>query len=57
MEINLSRDILKALTINKKWANSAFKYTLYFEFLAWKIEEYSIQPEFLYNMDEKRIYD
>lgn len=34
-------------------ADSAFKYTLYFELLAKKIEQYSIEPRHIYNMDEK----
>ena len=43
----------KGLNYQQKQADLAFKYTLYFKFLAQKIEEYSIQPEFLYNMDKK----
>jgi hypothetical protein len=38
---------------SQKRADSAAKYTLYFELLARKIEEYDIQPENIYNMDEK----
>jgi hypothetical protein len=37
----------------RKRADSTFKYTLYFELLARKIKEYEIQPENIYNMDEK----
>jgi hypothetical protein len=37
----------------RKRADSAFKYTLYFELLAKKIDEYNIQPSNIYNMDEK----
>jgi hypothetical protein len=34
------------LDCQRKWADSAFKYTLYFELLARKIKEYNIRPEF-----------
>ena len=34
-------------------ADSAFKYTLYFELLSRKLEEYGIEPRHIYNMDEK----
>src|SRR5262245_26819128 len=33
-------------------ADSAFKYSLYFELLRQKIEQYDIQPKQIYNMDE-----
>ena len=36
-----------------KKADSAFKYLLYFELLAQKIEQYKLEPEYMYNMDEK----
>jgi hypothetical protein len=39
----------------RKRADSAYKYTLYFELMARKIEEYDIQPEDMYNMDEKEL--
>ncbi|THC87091.1 hypothetical protein EYZ11_013464 [Aspergillus tanneri] len=38
---------------DRKAADSAWKYTLYFQKLARMIEEYKIQPENMYNMDEK----
>ncbi|THC92494.1 hypothetical protein EYZ11_008032 [Aspergillus tanneri] len=38
---------------SRKKADSAFKYALYFELLAQKIDEYNIQKENIYNMDEK----
>jgi hypothetical protein len=38
---------------SRKRADSAFKYALYFELLARKIEEYKIDSEHMYNMDEK----
>jgi hypothetical protein len=37
----------------RKRADSAYKYALYFELLARKIDEYNIQPANIYNMDEK----
>ncbi|KAI9046208.1 transposase [Aspergillus affinis] len=38
---------------SRKRADYAYKYALYFELMARKIEEYSIRPEDMYNMDEK----
>jgi hypothetical protein len=43
----------QGLDCQRKRADSAFKYALYFELLARKIKEYEIQPEYIYNMDEK----
>jgi hypothetical protein len=37
----------------RKEADSAFKYALYFKLLERKLEEYKIQPRLIYNMDEK----
>jgi hypothetical protein len=37
----------------RKRADSAFKYSLYFAMVARKIEEYGIEPQYMYNMDEK----
>ena len=37
----------------RKKADSVAYYTLYFELLARKIQEYEIRPEDMYNMDEK----
>jgi hypothetical protein len=37
----------------RKRANSAYKYSLYFELLHAKLEKYNIQPEHIYNIDEK----
>jgi hypothetical protein len=34
-------------------ADSALKYSLYFDLLKRKIEEYEIEPWHIYNMDEK----
>jgi hypothetical protein len=38
---------------SRKRADSAYKYALYFELMARKIEEYGIEPRDMYNMDEK----
>ena len=38
---------------NRSRADSAFKYTLYFELLRKKIEQYGVEPQHTYNMDEK----
>lgn len=37
----------------RKRADSAYKYSLYFELMAKKLKEYDVQPEDMYNMDEK----
>jgi hypothetical protein len=37
----------------RKQADSAFRYKLYFELLERKIKEYSVEPQHIYNMDEK----
>jgi hypothetical protein len=37
----------------RKKTESAYYYSLYFELLARKIKEYDIQPQNIYNMDEK----
>ena len=38
---------------NRSRADSAFKYALYFELIRKKIEQYSVKPQHIYNMDEK----
>ncbi|KAI9034721.1 uncharacterized protein KD926_006716, partial [Aspergillus affinis] len=38
---------------SRKKADSAWKYALYFELLKRKIDEYEVQEEDIYNMDEK----
>ncbi|KAI7973275.1 hypothetical protein EIK77_004552 [Talaromyces pinophilus] len=43
----------KPLDSDRKKADSAWKYTLYFELLGQKIEKYNLAPEQVYNMDEK----
>ena len=37
----------------RKRADSALKYSLYFELLKKKIEEYKVEPRHIYNMYEK----
>ncbi|KAF2184556.1 hypothetical protein K469DRAFT_780953 [Zopfia rhizophila CBS 207.26] len=39
----------------RKAADSAFKYTLYFELMQRKIQEYEVEAEDMYNMDEKGV--
>ena len=41
------------LDYNRSRADSAFKYSLYFELLRKKIEQYELEPQHIYNMDEK----
>ena len=38
---------------NRSRADSAFKYILYFELLRKKIEQYEVEPQYIYNIDEK----
>ena len=38
---------------NRKKADSAFKYSLYFKLLRRKIKQYNVDPRHTYNMDEK----
>ena len=38
---------------NRARADSAFKYTLYFELLRKKLEQYEVEPQNIYNIDEK----
>lgn len=42
-----------AIDASRHKADSAFKYSLYFELLRQKIEEYGIDSRHIYNMDEK----
>ncbi|KAF4287008.1 hypothetical protein CNMCM8689_001357 [Aspergillus fumigatus] len=42
-----------AIDAARKQADSAYKYTLYFELLSRKLQEYELRPEDIYNMDEK----
>ena len=41
-----------AIDAPRKRADSAYKYSLYFEALERKLKEYEIKPENMYNMDE-----
>lgn len=41
------------LDLDRKRADSAWKYALYFELLGRKIDQYNLSPEQIYNMDEK----
>ena len=41
------------LDYNRSRADSAFKYILYFELLRKKIEQYRVEPQHIYNIDEK----
>ena len=38
---------------NRKKADLAFKYLLYFKLLQYKIKQYKVDPQHIYNMDEK----
>ena len=38
---------------NRSRADSTFKYTLYFELLRKKIEQYGVEPQHIYNIDKK----
>lgn len=38
---------------SRKRADSTFKYSLHFKLLRNKIEQYNINPYYIYNMDEK----
>jgi hypothetical protein len=42
-----------SLDHNRSRADSAFKYTLYFDILMRKIKQYVVEPRHMYNMDEK----
>ncbi|KAL3707621.1 hypothetical protein TMatcc_005602 [Talaromyces marneffei ATCC 18224] len=43
----------KGLDSDRKKADSAYKYTLYFELIGRKIEQYNLTSDQIYNMDEK----
>jgi hypothetical protein len=42
-----------AMDSNRKRADSAYKYARYFDLLARKMDQYKVEPENIYNMDEK----
>ena len=51
--IDLVSRYTSSMDVARKRADSAFKYTLYFELLKRKMEEYKIDPRLIYNIDEK----
>jgi AcrR family transcriptional regulator len=51
--IDLISKYTNGIDIARKRADSAFKYSLYFELLVSKIQQYNIMPSLIYNMDEK----
>jgi hypothetical protein len=52
-DIDLISRWTSGMDSSRKRADSAFKYSLYFELLRRKIEQYNVEPRHLYNMDEK----
>jgi hypothetical protein len=50
---NLISTYTTAIDAARKRADSAYRYTLYFELLSWKMKQYKLRPEDIYNMDEK----
>ncbi|KAF1992797.1 hypothetical protein P154DRAFT_595223 [Amniculicola lignicola CBS 123094] len=52
-DINLLSRWASGIDIQRKRANSAFKYALYFKLLERKIQQYNVDPRHIYNMDEK----
>ena len=52
---NLNLILKYTINLNKKRsrANSTYKYSLYFELIRQKIEEYQIKPRHTYNIDKK----
>jgi hypothetical protein len=52
-DIDLVSRWASGMDTQRKKADSAFKYTLYFELLRRKIEQYNVDPRHVYNMDEK----
>ena len=51
--INLISRYTSSMDVARKRADSTFKYTLYFELLKRKMEEYKINPQLIYNIDKK----
>ena len=49
----LAAGYLKPIDLLRKKADNIYLYSLYFDTLEAKIEEYNIQPGNTYNMDEK----
>ena len=52
-QIDLISRWTSGIDASRKRADSAFKYSLYFELLYRKMEQYGIEPRHMYNMDEK----
>ena len=52
-DVDLISRWTSGMDTNRKRADSAFKYSLYFELLRRKIEQYNVDPRHTYNMDEK----
>jgi hypothetical protein len=41
------------MDLNQKRADSAYKYSRYFDLLAWKLDKYNVDLGNIYNMDKK----
>jgi hypothetical protein len=52
-QIELTSAYTTAMDANRKRADSAYKYARYFNLLARKLDEYKVELENIYNMDEK----
>jgi hypothetical protein len=52
-DVDLVSRWTSGMDTNRKKADSAFKYSLYFELLRRKIEQYNVDPRHTYNIDEK----
>lgn len=52
-QIELSSAYTTAMDSNRKRADSAYKYSRYFDLLARKLDKYKVEPGNIYNMDEK----
>jgi hypothetical protein len=52
-DVDLISRWTSGMDTNRKKADSAFKYSLYFELLRRKIKQYNVDPRHTYNIDEK----
>jgi hypothetical protein len=52
-QIKLSSAYTTAMDSNRKRADSAYRYSRYFDLLAQKLDKYNVDPGNIYNMDEK----
>ena len=52
-EIDLVSHWATGIDTQRNRADSAFKYSLYFELMRRKIDQYNVDPRHIYNMDEK----